>query len=922
MKPNPVDEPTPIAGDDRLGVSVIAQQRETSSCDAEELTRVMLESFDDGFCVIELILDASGQRAVDFLFVEVNSAFVVQAGIADAKGRTARQLVPDLDEFWYETFVGIALTGEALRFERYEASLQRWVEVQAMRFGAPERRRLAIVFRDITGRREREERLRTSESTLRSIYDSTSFLIGIVELPDDDSDIVHVFDSPATERFFGCAPGGMVGASARSLGTAPETLARWIGHYRDSQREQRAVQFAYVHPGPDGPRWLESTVSYIGRAASGRTRFSYLAEDVTERRRAEQHQRDRAVHVRLAMEASLAIAFEWDIRADRVRRLESIEEALPVTDGEPDTFEGVLQVVHPADRALFRANIDAALASDDGQFRSEYRIVRPSGEVRWLSETGRVEFDSTHQPIRLLGISQDVTERRRAEDERRRQAQLISLSHDPIMVWSASAGIIDWNAGAEQLFGYTRDEALGRKVHDLLRTRHSIPLAQFLSELERTGEWTGELCHVAKDGREIIVESRQQMIDVSGDRLVLESNRDITARLAGEKALHEAHRRKDEFIAILAHELRNPLAPVRSAVELMRMEQLSDPRLQRARDVIDRQVTHMARLIDDLLDVSRIARGKLALQKQRCDLASITRQTADDYRPNLEAAGLQLIVSGTSPAWVDGDPVRLAQMVGNLLNNAGRFTERGGRVEVATSADVATGLASVTVSDNGVGIDRELLRRLFDPFSQAEQDLARSKGGLGIGLALTKGLVELHGGQVEAHSEGPGHGATFVLRLPLVAAPEAHVRDGAAAPARAALRILIVEDNEDAARMLGELLELGGHHVKLAFDGVNGVSTARGFQPDVVISDLGLPGELDGYGVAAALRSDPTTQRAYMIAMSGYASEDVRARSSQVGFDAHLAKPTDLARLKLAIAEATATRRGLGPTGTQFPMRR
>ena len=404
--------------------------------------------------------------------------------------------------------------------------------------------------------------------------------------------------------------------------------------------------------------------------------------------------------------------------------------------------------------------------------------------MRWFFETGHVEFDSAHRPIRLLGISQDVTERHHADEERRRQAQLISLSHEPIMVWSRSAGIIEWNAGAEQLFGYTRDEARGRDVHDLLRTRHRVPLEQFLAELERTGEWTGELCHVAKDGREIIVESRHQTIDVSGDRLILESNRDITERIAGEKALREADRRKDEFMAILAHELRNPLAPVRCAVELMRMAELSDPRTERARDVIDRQVTHMARLIDDLLDVSRIARGKLALQKQRCDLASIARQTADDYRATLEASGLQLIVSGTSPAWVDGDPVRLAQMVGNLLNNAGRFTERGGRVEVTTRSDSATGLATVTVSDNGVGIDRALLSRLFDPFIQAEQDLARTKGGLGLGLALTKGLVDLHDGQIEAHSEGPGHGATLALRFPLTAAPEDRARDGAATLSR------------------------------------------------------------------------------------------------------------------------------------------
>ncbi len=245
----------------------------------------------------------------------------------------------------------------------------------------------------------------------------------------------------------------------------------------------------------------------------------------------------------------------------------------------------------------------------------------------------------------------------------------------------------------------------------------------------------------------------------------------VAAGVLGERnrTLQEADRRKDEFISILAHELRNPLAPVRTAVEILRRTGGDQPNHQRACQIMERQVAHMARLIDDLLDVSRIARGKLALHRERCDFAAIARQTAEDYRDSLEGAGLGLEVAAPGPLWVDGDPVRLAQMVGNLLNNAQRFTGRGGQVRVAARA--GEGLAQVSVEDTGVGIAPELQARLFDPFAQADQDLARSKGGLGLGLALTRGLALLHGGRVAVHSEGEGRGARFTVSVPLAHAP-------------------------------------------------------------------------------------------------------------------------------------------------------
>ena len=296
------------------------------------------------------------------------------------------------------------------------------------------------------------------------------------------------------------------------------------------------------------------------------------------------------------------------------------------------------------------------------------------------------------------------------------------------------------------------------------------------------------------------------------------------------EALAEADRRKDEFLAMLAHELRNPLAPIRNAVAVMKMLGPAEPTQLQARDMIDRQVGHMARLIDDLLDVSRITRGKILLRKERLDLVPLMRATAEDQRPGLEKAGLRLVVElPEQPVWVQGDPTRLSQMAGNLLHNAAKFTDSGGRVELSLTSDPRHGQVCLRVQDTGIGMDSQTLERLFEPFSQADRSLARSRGGLGLGLALVKGLVAMHGGTVTAASPGLGQGSAFVLRLPLAHAPANRQQSAAGTPANVrSLRILIVEDNPDAADSLRMLLELGGHEVAVASTGVAGLERARG----------------------------------------------------------------------------------------------
>jgi CheY-like chemotaxis protein len=322
---------------------------------------------------------------------------------------------------------------------------------------------------------------------------------------------------------------------------------------------------------------------------------------------------------------------------------------------------------------------------------------------------------------------------------------------------------------------------------------------------------------------------------------------------------------------------------------------------------MERQVAHMSRIVDDLLDVSRITRGKIQLRPERVDLARLVRHAVEDDHAAFEGAGLGTRADLPEvPVWVQGDPTRLTQVVGNLLQNAVKFTPRGGTVSVRLSADAGRKQAVLAVRDSGIGIDPDLLPRLFEPFAQADRSLDRSKGGLGLGLALVKGLAELHGGEAHAASGGPGQGAEFVVRLPMQPEPAA-LTGVPEAPTQAGkrLRVLVVEDNRDAADMLRLLLEINGYDAAVAYSGPGGVEAAKSWRPDVVLCDIGLPG-LDGYGVVRELRQDPATAHARVIAVTGYGSDEDRRKSGEAGFDAHLVKPADPARLQELLADSEA----------------
>jgi PAS domain S-box-containing protein len=391
---------------------------------------------------------------------------------------------------------------------------------------------------------------------------------------------------------------------------------------------------------------------------------------------------------------------------------------------------------------------------------------------------------------------------------------------------------------------------------------------------------------------------------------VLILTEDITERKQAEgrlrrsqEALQEADRRKDEFLATLAHELRNPLAPIRTAAQILGSPKLAQPQLQWAQNVIQRQVGHMALLLDDLLDIARITQGKLELKPEYVELTDVVDSAVEAARPLLDGKHHSFMVSLPPESLIlNADPLRLSQVLSNLLTNAAKYTDPGGHIEL--SGQMQGGLLCLTVQDDGIGMSAESLERIFEMFSQAEGASARSDGGLGIGLALVRGLVELHGGTVEAMSEGPGCGSKFMVRLPLAESIPSPAVAGETDPPPATIvgrRVLVADDNKDAADALAMLLELAGHEVRVAHGGRAALSLAQTFRPDVALLDIGMP-ELNGYEVAKLLRREPWGSRMFLIALTGWGQDEDRQRAKEAGFDRHLTKPVDTDALEILLS--------------------
>ncbi|MDM7916252.1 MAG: ATP-binding protein, partial [Candidatus Eisenbacteria bacterium] len=386
-------------------------------------------------------------------------------------------------------------------------------------------------------------------------------------------------------------------------------------------------------------------------------------------------------------------------------------------------------------------------------------------------------------------------------------------------------------------------------------------------------------------------------VDISDRKMAEDALRQANLQLA------EADRRKNEFLAVLSHELRNPLAPIVNGLYILDRARAGGEEAKAAQKIIERQVRQLTRIVDDLLDVTRIARGKIRLQRERLELNDLVGRTIEDHRAIFQRGDVALeFEPAPTPVYVDGDWSRLGQSLGNLLQNAVKFTGQGGKVSVAVTVDPATRRAVLRVRDTGIGMTPETMSHLCEPFMQADMTLDRSRGGLGLGLALVKGIVDLHGGEIAAASPGLGQGSEFIIRLPLDLTKPRGTPAASAPKTSVSRRVLIIEDIADAATSLRLLLELCGHVVEVAGDGPGGIERAREFRPEVLLCDIGLPG-MDGYEVARAFRADEALRDVFLVALSGYALPEDVQKAADAGFDQHMVKPPSLEKLQTLLSD-------------------
>ena len=698
----------------------------------------------------------------------------------------------------------------------------------------------------------------------------------------------------------------------------------------------------------DAARWV-GAFAYPVKDATGSVREVVLVhEDVTDVRRREEELRASEERLRLALAASRMNVWDWDLATDIVRCSDNAREFWGIDVGKAEDF---MAVVHPEDVQLLQQASQLAIAGQEPYF-SEYRVVGPRQGTRWVQSRGRVDRAPDGRAVRILGVTVDVTELKHAEEKTRLLADAgaalgASLDYQTTLAelsrllvprfsdWCAVDLLVDGET-LQRVAVHHRDPsrvALASEIFARFPPRPDDDHGSWHVIKTREPEWAAEITdamvEAGADGPEHLAMLRglslQSFICVpliardvaigaltvvyaeSGRRYV-PSDVPLCADLAGRAAaavdnarLYERSRvedrRKDEFLATLAHELRNPLAPIRTGLALFRAT-ADQATLERTRDIMERQLGHMVRLIDDLLDLSRVTRGAVHLNLERLDLWSVVGHALEASRPLLDAAGVQLVVRlPEEPIILEADRTRMSQIFSNILNNAAKFTDRGGRVELVAVEEGSEVLISVT--DTGTGIPREMLSQIFEMFVQVRGTPMAGQTGLGIGLTLVQRLVQLHGGRVWAESLGPGRGSTFCVRLPR-AAPAGVAQEPSlpaplpgAAPPR---RVLVVDDNVDAAEMLAALVALDGHEVRTASSGAGALEILRDFRPHVAFLDIGLP-DMSGYELAMQLRRDPELRGLLLVAVTGWGQAEDRRKSKGAGFDDHLTKPVDPSRV-------------------------
>ena len=881
------------------------KQAEAALRQSEEKFRTLFETMDEGFCVIEMIFDADA-RPADYRFLEVNPAFEQHTGLQGAQGRRILEMAPDHDPHWFEIYGRVAVTGEAIRFVREAKALDnRWFDVYAFRLGGHGSHKVAILFKDISDRKAGEDALRASENRSRNILESITD--GFFAL---DADWRISYINAAGERFLDSTPGDLIGkclwdAFPGAVGSEFERVYRRVVAGRVSE------SFTAHYPIFD--RWYELTAY---PAPEGLTVYF---RDVTNRRRVE-HERQQFAALVEASPDFIGVA-GLDQRGVYVNRA-----GMALSGLKPDQLASIsiLDFFPESERGRILSLIAGSGGGEQVVVDTCFQHLQ-TGQLIPVSWSLLRLLDASGNVSGYATVTRDLTERNKAEnllrasEERRRSA----LDAAELGMWHVDPATraTKTDARYRAIFGTTEDWTDYLQAVAVIYPDDQPAVLEAVAaatRLEDPSPYAIEFRIVHPDGslRWVFAKGRSTIVGAGPTRRVVSFDgtvADITDRKRSEEErerlvarLREQDQRKDEFLATLAHELRNPLAPIRNGLQIMRLAHGDAEASERVRAMMERQLGQMVHLIDDLLDLSRISRGKIDLRKERIELAKAIQQAIETSRPSIEQADHKLLIEmPPSPIHVCADLTRLAQVFSNLLNNAAKYTPAGGRIRLTVQH--LAGEAVVSVKDDGIGIPTHMLSQVFEMFTQVDRNLKRSQGGLGIGLSIVKRLVEMHGGSVEARSDGDGKGSEFVVRLPVDLSAVGHppVDEPKAVRPTACCRILVVDDNLDSAESLAMLLTIMGNEVVTAHDGLEALAVAAAFRPDVMLLDIGLPA-LDGYEVCRRIRQQAWGKGMALFALTGWGQEEDRRRSLAAGFDAHLVKPVLPATLETLLAGVPA----------------
>lgn len=759
--------------------------------------------------------------------------------------------------------------------------------------------------RDITERKRFEETLRASERRYRALVTATSDVIYSLTA---DWSVMHPLDG----RDF------LISTSAPIRGWMSQNLPAFE-HPRTTELINQAIDgkttFELEHQvnRSDGSLgWTFSRAIPILDDVGNIIEWFGMASDITRRKQVEAELHDIRSRMEAALDAGAIGTWSWDIQADRFYGDASFARMFAIDPSAVagGTLSSVVESIHPDDRQFVSERVTRAIESGD-RYEADYRVAQLGGGWKWVTARGQVVRDANGRAIRFPGVVIDISDWKRAEqdlavlteesDRRKRLYEtFLSSTPDLAYVFDLDHKFAYANDVLLQMWGRTWDDAIGKTCLELgYEPWHAAMHDEEIEKVKATrAPIRGEVPFSGTFGRRIYDYIFVPVFGANGEvEAVAGTTRDVTERKEAEQALRDADRKKDDFLALLAHELRNPLAPIRNGLQVMRLADGNPAMVATARDMMERQLAHMVRLIDDLLDVSRITRNKMELRCSCVALADVVRNAVEASSPIIQESGHELtVVLPPEPIVLDADLTRLAQVFSNMLSNSAKYTPQGGKIWL--SAERCGQEVIVSVRDTGIGIPEQSLSSIFDMFSQVDRNIERSKGGLGIGLALVKGLVEMHGGTVAAESV-EGKGSTFTVRLPIsepvatsdATATEADLTHGSRR------RMLVVDDNRDGADSMAIMLRLLGNEVATANDGLEAVAAAGAFRPDVILMDIGLP-RLSGLDATRQIREQPWGREIKVIALTGWGQEYDREQSRKAGCDGHLVKPVDLADLE------------------------